>query len=128
MRAAAQRRDYSDVARALGQHPNRLERRVLAALIDFFPEAGWQFNPGIVINRKIPDFVRMDGVSLAIDIHGDYWHRDDTPQMCRERKNLFLAEGWQLVIIWEREFRRDPTVLRKRVLRALRRLRECRRA
>ena len=106
------------VAKALSHHPNRLERRVLAALIDTFPDAGWKFNDGIVITGKIPDFIRSDRLQLAVDVHGDYWHRDDTPATCQARQRLFRVAGWRLVIVWEREFNQNPLILTRRVRRA----------
>ena len=106
-------------ALALSLHPNRLERRVLAAMIDAFPDDGWQFNPGVTVHGKIPDFIRSDGVRLAVDVHGDYWHRNDTPEMCQARQELFRSAGWDLVIIWEHEFNERPTLLKRRVMRAL---------
>ena len=106
-------------AKALSQHPNRLERRVLAALVDHFPVAGWKFNDGVVVAGKIPDFIRSDGVKLAVDVHGDYWHRHDTPEMCQARQELFRSAGWDLVIIWEHEFNERPTLLKRCVMRAL---------
>lgn len=83
-------------AKAMSRHPNRLERCVLAALIDAFPTAGWKFNDGLVIAGKIPDFIRSDGVKLVVDVHGDYWHRNDTPATCRARQRLFRDAGGSL--------------------------------
>jgi len=105
-------------AKALSQHPNRLERRVLAALVDHFPVAGWKFNDGVVVAGKIPDFIRSDGVKLAVDVHGDYWHRHDTPAMLQTRQHMFRVVGWRLVIVWEREFNQNSLILTRRVRRA----------
>ena len=112
-------RRIAAVARALGQHPNRLERQVLTWLVQAFPAAGWQFNPGIIVMRKVPDFVRADGIRLAVDVHGDYHHRFDAPSDLLARKRTFKAAGWRLVIIWEKEFKKDPLILGRRIHRAL---------
>ena len=109
------------MTRAWAKHPNRLECRVLAALIDAFPEAGWKFNDGLVVAGKIPDFMRSDELKVVVDAHGDYWHRNETPTMVRARQHLFLTAGWHLVIIWEREFNKKPLLLIRRVRRAERR-------
>lgn len=106
------------MAIGISQHPNRLERRVLAALIDAFPLVGWKFNDGLVVAGKIPDFIRSDGVNICVDVHGDYWHRNDTLATCQARQRLFLAADWRLVIIWEREFKHDALIVRRRVHRA----------
>jgi len=109
-------------AKASAQYPNRLERRVLASLIDAFPAAGWKFNDGLVIAGKIPDFIRSDGIKVVVDVHGDYWHRNDTLATCRARQRLFRSAGWQLVIIWEHEFNGVPVLLCQRVSRMLKKM------
>ena len=109
-------------ARALAQSqsPNKLERRVLAALIDAFPEQGWKFNNSLVIAGKIPDFIRSDGATVVGDVHGDYWHRHETRKDVQTRQRRFRDAGYQLVIIWEREFLRTPRILDQRLRRAMR--------
>ena len=114
---------WATMSRALAVHPNKLERRVLGSLIDAFPDAGWKFNDGLVIAGKIPDFTRSDGLKVVVDVHGDYWHRNETPTTVLARQRLFLAAGWRLVIMWEREFNKMPTLLLRRVRTAESRVR-----
>ena len=105
-------------AKAQSLHPNNLERCVLAFLIDAFPDAGWKFNPGVVIGGKIPDFVRSDELKVVADVHGDYWHRHDDRITVKKRCQVFAQAGVALVVIWEREFNSKPWLLTRRVRRA----------
>ncbi len=112
------RRHQLAVLKSLAQHPNRLERAVLVVLVDAFPAAGWMFNSDTVVAGKMPDFVRGDGLLLVVDVHGDYWHRDETVTDIRRRQRYFLKNGYRLVVVWEHEFKRSPSVLLKRVRQA----------
>lgn len=104
------------------QQGNGLERRVLAALIDAFPNAGWRFNPGVITaGGKVADLICTDG-RLAVDAFGDYWHRDETPASIRARQRHFAARGVRLVIIWESAFKKNPNLVVRRVRAAVRRL------
>lgn len=119
MTEAMRQKRLTITARAMSKHPNRLESNVLATLIDAFPDAGWRFNPGVVVAGKIPDFVRSDGGTIAVDVYGDYWHRDDTQRSIRGRQRAFRTEGYRLIVVWEREFNQDRLIAVTRVRRAL---------
>lgn len=101
-------------------HPNKLENAALGVLRRAFPGVGWKFNTGTIIAGKIPDLIR-DGGRVVVDIHGDYWHRHETRAQTRARVKLFLGAGYTLVIVWEHEFKRNPDLLVRRVIRAERR-------
>ena len=113
----AERHRIQASVRALAIHPNRLERQTLALLIDAFPDAGWRFNPGVVVAGKVPDFVRGDARPLAVDVHGDYWHAGEDP---RRRVAHFRRAGWRLVVVWERDVRQRPAWVVATVRRACR--------
>lgn len=93
-------------------HPNRLERDALECLVVWRPEAGWKFNDGVLVGRKVADLVRSDGVPIMVDLHGDYWHHGEDPSV---RINVFKQYGVVLVVVWEHEFRRDPNILIEKV-------------
>lgn len=96
----------------LAQHPNKLERRVLDTLTGAFPDNGWRFNDGVLVGRKVPDFVRSDGLPIMVDVHGDFWHRGEDPA---PRIDHFAEHGFALVVVWEHEFNDDPNILIERV-------------
>lgn len=56
-----------------------------------------------------PDFVHREK-RLIVEAFGDFWHAEsDEP----ERKSHFATAGWQAVVVWQSEFKRDrETALR----------------
>ena len=71
------------------------------------------FELGITIGRKIPDFVNVNGKKKAIEMFGDWCHRDDDPQI---RINLFKEYGWDLLVIWEHELK-DKDAVKQKILK-----------
>jgi G:T-mismatch repair DNA endonuclease (very short patch repair protein) len=50
-------------------------------------------------HHKNPDFI--DQVSqIAVEVYGDYWHKDDNPQ---DLIDLYRQVGWECVVVWEHE-------------------------
>ena len=47
-----------------------------------------------------PDFIHLNGKKIAVEIFGDYWHRNDDPQ---ERITAFQKYGWDCMVFWEHE-------------------------
>ena len=65
---------------------------------------------GITIGRKVPDFVNVNGKKKAIDLFGDYWHDGEDPQV---RIDLFKEYGWDLLVIWQHELEDKDAVIQK---------------
>ena len=65
---------------------------------------------GISIGGKIPDFVNINGKKKAIDAFGDYWHEGEDPQV---RIDLFKKYGWDLLVIWQHELKDKDAVIQK---------------
>lgn len=82
---------------------NGLERDFAAA----FPELRFVGDGKLWLNDAIgpmcPDFVHPT-LNLAIELFGDWWHRDDNPNDPSAR---FRSIGWKCIVIWESEFRED---------------------
>ena len=68
------------------------------------------YDLGITIGGKIPDFVNVNGKKKAIDLFGDYWHDGEDPQV---RIDLFKKYGWDLLVIWEHELKNRDAVIQK---------------
>jgi hypothetical protein len=68
------------------------------------------FELGITIGGKIPDFVNVNGKKKAIEMFGDYWHEGEDPQV---RIDLFKEYGWDLLVIWEHELKDKDAVIQK---------------
>jgi very-short-patch-repair endonuclease len=58
----------------------------------------------IVIGGKIPDFVHNDGRKLAINVNGDYFHKDEDVHKIRSH---YAKYGYSLLVIWEHEIYSD---------------------
>ena len=76
--------------------PNQLE----LATADWLNPLGFQFvgDGQLIIAGKCPDF--WDGNKKLIEIYGDYWHAGQDPH---DRIDLFKAEGYDCIVIWESE-------------------------
>ena len=99
--------------RAFIASPNKLERKVQKALNQWFPKE-WRYNRGIVVlDGMVPDFVNVNGRKAVIEVNGDYWHRTVHPE--NRKPARYRRLGYRCVVIWEREFKRDPSILRRKV-------------
>lgn len=49
--------------------------------------------------HKNPDFI-LPGMKIAVEVFGDYWHRNDNPNDLIE---LYKQIGWQCIVIWEKD-------------------------
>ena len=49
--------------------------------------------------KKNPDMTYMD-YNIAIEVYGNYWHRDDDPDDLVEKYNEI---GWDCLVLWERD-------------------------
>jgi hypothetical protein len=100
--------EYKDrVARAsvIGANlkPNKKEME-LGTIIELACPKQYKYTGAgdFVIGGKIPDFVNINGKKKAIELFGDYWHRNDNPQ---DRIDIFAQYGYQCLVIWERELK-----------------------
>jgi len=69
---------------------------------------------------KWPDWFN-ERRKLAIDLFSERWHSEEFTGMSRreheqERINYFRQYNWNLLIIWENDFRNNPNEVRERIL------------
>ncbi len=101
--------------RANSTRPNRLELDAARWLVSLgFDYVG---DGQLIVAGKCPDF--WDGGTRLIELYGDYWHRNDNPQ---DRIDLFKAEGYDCLVIWERELEEGWSTARDWVLRWIEKL------
>lgn len=83
--------------------PNKPETVLLNLLNQLYPNE-WKFTGdfSFTINGKCPDFVNCNGQKKIIELFGDYWHRNDTPE---DRAKIFEPFGYQTLVIWEHELK-----------------------
>jgi very-short-patch-repair endonuclease len=82
--------------------PTRPEKAVWGMLENLAP-GDWRYNgdgrEGVVIARKVPDFVCKRTRSL-IEVFGTYYHQGQDPA---GRINLFSRNGYRCLVIWDHE-------------------------
>jgi len=73
----------------------------------------WHYvgNGRIVIGGKVPDFVNEEDKKI-IELYGDYYHKGQNPQ---DRINYFKIYGFNCIVIWVSEFKRDKNKVLDRV-------------
>lgn len=106
------RHAFANVKRKLVRRsePNSLERKLWKILGPTFEYAG---NGSFKIDNLKPDFVSKTR-KLAIEVYGDYWHKDEPIQKTMRRINRFERHGWRVIIIWEHEIN-DPIKLSRKL-------------
>lgn len=93
---------------AFGMRPNHLESEVQAAIKQFgFVYVG---DGQLAVGGKVPDF--WNGDHKIVEVYGDYWHAGQNPQ---DRIDLFKAQGYDCLVVWEHEWQEDPAAVVERV-------------
>ena len=99
--------------KSLRRRPNEAEKRLRQLLNSILPHEyvyNGDFSAGISINRKIPDFVNVNGQKKVIELYGDFWHKDDNPQ---DRIDLFKKYGYDCLVIWGSEMEDEKKVVNR---------------
>jgi G:T-mismatch repair DNA endonuclease (very short patch repair protein) len=99
---------------------SKIEKTVFDILEKIAPgEFQHNHDAQVVIGRKVPDIVNVNGRKLFIEVFGEYWHgfartgRTKTEEEQRRRKH-FKKFGFDTLIVWEREIK-TPAKLQKRL-------------
>lgn len=100
----------------MAQNPNKLEQKfwdmIGADRIDF---ASFKFWKTIHTDRghvnMTPDF-RIPGTMKVIEVYGNYWHRNDDPQV---RIDMWRSVGCECLVIWEFEINESPEIVKSKV-------------
>jgi G:T-mismatch repair DNA endonuclease (very short patch repair protein) len=91
----------------------RPESRTDMLLQQLYP-GEWAYNGRgqgcITIGRLTPDFINVKGEKKVIDVHGDYWHRNEKHGT---RAEAYAKHGYSSLIIWEKELKDIKQVIQK---------------
>lgn len=99
--------------RARGVKPNKSEAKLDNLLEKLLPNEYKFVGDGqFILAGRCPDFVNINGQKKIIELYGDYWHRNDNPQ---DRIDLFAGYGYQTLIIWEKELKKE-TLLKVKII------------
>lgn len=90
--------------------PTKPEIKVLSLLDCIYSHEGRYTGDGsFIVGGKNPDFVlNVNGEDLLIEVFGDWWHRDEDPQI---RINFFAKFGYRTLVIWEHELKNISRVV-----------------
>jgi len=94
--------------------PNKCETELLKILQTVVPgEYRYVGDGQFILAGKCPDFLNINGQKKLIEFYGDYWHKDDDPQV---RIDLFKKYGYDTLVIWERELMNDREMVLQRIV------------
>ena len=65
----------------------------------------------ISIDGKIPDFVNLKKKKI-IEYNGEHWHTFEESQ---ERIKFFKDRGWETLIVWHSEFKKNPELYESKI-------------
>lgn len=92
-----------------GQRPSRPESVVIEFLESHYP-SDWVYNGygnnGIIIGRRIPDFVNINGKKLVIEVFGEYWHNPEKFSDAWSESDAiahYKKWGFNCLVLWEKE-------------------------
>lgn len=100
--------------RSMRLSPNKVEK----ALWEKLGPHGFLFTgDGKLVTRSglVPDFRHRSG-KVVVELFGDYWHRGEDPE---HRIARLKQDGYTCIVLWERDFKRDPDACVARVLEAI---------
>lgn len=97
------------------QHkPNYQEQRLVMLLQEWFPDE-WLYNgrtAQVIIDRKVPDFVNVNGRKAVVELWGALYHKAEDPEVLVSHYGRY---GYKASVIWAKELQ-SPEKLRQRLL------------
>jgi len=93
-------------AKSIGLKPNKLEADFNIILQTNFPNEWKYVGDGYTwIAGKCPDWININGKKKLIELFGNYFHNAEDEEV---RKSHFKKYGFDTLVIWEKEFRKNP--------------------
>ena len=91
--------------------PNNIEILLQLILDKHYPNT-WKFvgDGQLIIGGKCPDFTNINGKKELIELFGDYWHKEENPQI---KISHYQKYGFKCIVIWEHELRDKEKLLSK---------------
>lgn len=92
--------------------PNKKEVRLFTLIQTLSCNFVLNTTGNIIIENKIPDIIDNKNKKI-VEFYGDYWHKDDTIEDQEERIALFKRNGYDCIIIWEKELKNEKSVINR---------------
>jgi hypothetical protein len=98
-----------------GESPNQTELMFQLLLDEHFP-LHWYFvgDGHTMIGGRSPDFISFSQNKI-IELFGSYWHRGETSNTIKNRKDIFKRYGYKTLIVWESELKNEDKLIKKLV-------------
>lgn len=97
-----------DWARRRGLKPTKPEMELLQIIEGARLPFKYVGDGQVIIGRKCPDFININGQKQLIELFGDYWHKGHNPQ---DRVEVFAKFGFSTLVIWAHELKEPKAVL-----------------
>ena len=96
----------ANMLQARHQKPNKLEAQFSELLNTYFPNE-WKYvgNGGLIIGGKCPDFVNTNGRKQLIELFGNYWHKNESPDT---KIKFYKQYGFDTLVLWETDIKTLP--------------------
>jgi len=96
----------ANMLKARHQKPNKLEVQFSEFLNLYFPSE-WKYvgNGDLIIGRKCPDFVNINGKKQLIELFGNYWHKNKDSNT---RIKFYKQYGFDTLVLWEADIKSLP--------------------
>jgi len=104
--------------RGMNIQPNKPEQKLIELISHNQLPFVYVGDGSVIIERKCPDFINVNGRKQVIELFGDYWHAPNITGKSREgeeqyRIDIFAKYGFSTLIIWEHELKEPSKVLTK---------------
>jgi hypothetical protein len=107
---ASRERRVASVLAAVARRPTRPEQRVIDVIANYDLPLKYTGDGSFIIAGLNPDFINCNGKKIAIEVFGDYWHKERAGKSAastEEGRRQILGEyGWDLVVLWCSEMER----------------------
>ena len=91
--------------------PNKDESHLNKLLKINFPHE-WKFvgDGKVIIEKKNPDFININGKKQIIEMYGTYWHK---PEEVQPRIDTFAKYGYKTLVVWDYELDDETKVIER---------------
>lgn len=93
--------------------PNESETKLLDILDSLCPTEfryNGDMSQGLILGRKIPDYINVNGKKKLIELFGNYWHKGQNPERL---KRHYAKYGFECLVVWESELKDERSLKQK---------------
>ena len=100
--------------KSLLKRPTKVEEELGILLKELFPgEYKYVGNGEVIIGRKCPDFINVNGKKKIIEMYGNFFHKDEWKTRGAERIKFFQQYGYDTLIVWSSELAKREILIKR---------------